>query len=151
MASLATVEWSVAADLAEWWRPLLGPRGLLPPRASELPVGLPISESGFVQRHADHRKDTLAALKNVGPMTRGDFAILGISGVGDLAAADGSALYVRLQRLTGLSIDPCQHDVMLATVKEAQGGQPQKWWTFTPKRKAIPDLRLPKSLSYGRS
>ncbi|MEM8971031.1 MAG: helix-hairpin-helix domain-containing protein [Pseudomonadota bacterium] len=149
MASLASAAQSDIADLTEWRCPLLGPRGLQPPFASEVPSGLTLSKDGFVQRHADRRKDALAALKNVGPMTRGDFAILGISGLGDLASADGSELYIRLQRLTGLSIDPCQHDVMLATVAEARGDHPKKWWAFTPERKAMPDLRLPKTLVGG--
>ena len=79
-------------------------------------------------------------------MTRGDFAVLGIDGPDDLARANGSALYARLQRLTGFSIDPYQHDVLLAAVAEARGGEPRKWWDVTPARKSMPDLRLPRAL-----
>lgn len=149
--SQSSAAWDeTALELEKWWRPLLGPYGLCPPPAGEVPDGVASNDDGFAQRYADARKDALAKLANVGPMTRGDFAILGIETPDDLAGADGSELYVRLQRLTGLSIDPCQHDVMLAVVAEAQGDAPQKWWAFTSERKAKPDLRLPKMLGRGQ-
>lgn len=149
MGTASVVSDDVATRLQEWWRPLLGPDGLCPPPAAEMPDGVSCNDNGFAQRYADLRKDALAALANVGPMTRGDFAILGIETPADLAVTDGSELYVRLQRLTGLSIDPCQHDIMLAVVAQAQGEAPKKWWAFTSKRKAKPDLRLPKMLGRG--
>lgn len=151
MGSPAIAPGADAASLAEWWVPLLGPDGLRPPPESEVPGDVRRNGAGFASRHADRRKDAQAALAKVGPMRRGDFAILGIEVPGDLAAADGSALYVQLQRLTGLSIEPCRHDVMFAAVAEARGGSPEKRWAFTSTRKAMPDLRLPRALGRGGS
>ena len=140
---------SVADKLTEWWVPLLSASGLKPPRPGEIPDDVPCTKEGFAKRHPLDRKDALSRLANVGPMTRGDFAILGIETPEALASSDGTELYVKLQRLTGLSIDPCQHDVMLAVTHQARIGERKKWWAFTQTRKSMPPLRLPKMLGHA--
>lgn len=96
---------------------------------------LPTTKEGTVLRHSYKIKDELRGLRNVGAMTRGDLHILGVNTVEQLAQQDATELYKRLQLLTGLSIDPCQHDVMLAVVHEAKTGEARDWWTFTETRK----------------
>lgn len=150
MQSLSRIAEQPTQSGAQWWIPLLVDGQLAPPDPEELPENVPRSLTGFAIRHADRCRDALAQIANVGPMTRGDLAILGIKAPANLAASDGSALYVKLQRLTGLSIDPCQHDVMLAIVSEARGLPPEKWWAFTSTRKTLPDLRLPKEFMRTR-
>ncbi|MHA1565555.1 MAG: helix-hairpin-helix domain-containing protein [Alphaproteobacteria bacterium] len=80
-------------------------------------------------------KDQLSALLNVGPMTRGDFRLLGIETVTQLAKQDADQLYLRLESLVGTQVDPCMHDVFTATIHQARTGEPLPWWHFTKARK----------------
>ena len=80
-------------------------------------------------------KDELSALMNVGPMTRNDFRILGIESVEQLAQQDADELYDRLNRLCGIRLAPCQHDVFAATIHQAKSGEALAWWTFSKARK----------------
>ncbi len=79
----------------------------------------------------------LADLANVGPATLGDFAVLGISSVKQLAQCDAMRLYETLCQRTGTRHDPCVIDVFMATIHQARGGRATPWWKFTPKRKAM--------------
>lgn len=79
----------------------------------------------------------LKDLRNVGPATLADFALLGIDSVGALAKADATGLYLRLQEKTGTRHDPCVRDVFAAAIHQAKTGEARDWWTFTPERKAL--------------
>jgi predicted flap endonuclease-1-like 5' DNA nuclease len=90
-------------------------------------------------------KNPLAALRNVGPATLADFALLGIVTLDQLAAAEPDHLYKELQRLTGSRQDPCVRDVFAATIHQARTGEAKNWWAFTAVRKArvCPLLTVP--------
>lgn len=81
--------------------------------------------------------NTLADLTNVGAATLGDFEVLGIKTVADLAKQEAFSLYDRLCTLTKARHDPCVIDVFMATIDEARGGPPTVWWKFTPERKRL--------------
>ena len=81
-------------------------------------------------------QNPLAALRNVGPATLADFALLGIVTLDQLAAAEPDGLYQELQRLTGSRQDPCVWDVFAATIHQARTGEARDWWAFTAVRKA---------------
>ena len=78
----------------------------------------------------------LSTLANVGKATLGDFALLGIATRAQLARRDAYRLYEKICALTQARHDPCVIDVFLATISECRGNPPQKWWAFTPARKA---------------
>ena len=77
----------------------------------------------------------LSDLRNVGKATLGDFALLGIHSLEQLATRDPDALYAELQRLTRSAQDPCVRDVLAATIHQAGTGEALDWWAFTPERK----------------
>jgi hypothetical protein len=78
----------------------------------------------------------LKGLRNVGPATLRDFALLGIEKRAQLAQANADELYARLQHLTNSRHDPCVWDVFAAAVHQARTGEAKNWWEFTPVRKA---------------
>jgi len=65
---------------------------------------------------------TLADLANVGPATLGDFRVLGIRTLAQLARQDAFGLYERLCRKTGTRHDPCCIDVFLSAIDQARTG-----------------------------
>jgi hypothetical protein len=79
--------------------------------------------------------DELRTLANVGPATRGDFALLGINNIAQLAKQDPDELYTRLSQLTGSRQDPCVWDTFAAAIHQAKTGEARAWWAFTPLRK----------------
>ncbi len=79
----------------------------------------------------------LKDLRNVGPAALGDFAVLGIESVAQLATCKPENLYHDLQRLTGIRQDPCVYDVFAAAVHQAQTGEAKNWWAFTGERKVL--------------
>lgn len=81
--------------------------------------------------------ETLADLANVGPATLGDFEVLGIRSLRQLAKQDAFRLYDRLCRKTGVRHDPCCIDVFLSAIDQAKGGAPKPWWKFTDHRKQV--------------
>lgn len=81
--------------------------------------------------------ETLADLANVGPATLGDFEVLGIRSLRQLAKQDAFRLYDRLCRKTGVRHDPCCIDVFLSAIDQARGGTPCPWWHFTEHRKQM--------------
>lgn len=80
---------------------------------------------------------TLKDLRNIGPAALGDFVVLGIETVAQLAACEPGNLYVDLQRLTGKRQDPCVYDVFAAAVHQARTGEAKNWWAFTTDRKTL--------------
>jgi hypothetical protein len=85
---------------------------------------------------AKQQPKRLVELANVGPATLGDFQVLGIRSVGQLARQDAFRLYERLCSLTNARHDPCCIDVFMSAIDQARGGQPRPWWHFTKLRKA---------------
>lgn len=79
----------------------------------------------------------LCDLANVGPAALGDFAVLGIETVAQLATYQPGDLFLNLQRLTSRRQDPCVYDVFAAVIHQAQTGEAKKWWAFTSERKAL--------------
>jgi Pathogenicity locus len=77
----------------------------------------------------------LHELANVGPATLGDFKVLGVRSVAQLARRNPWQLYESLCRLTHARHDPCCIDVFLATVHQARTGEARDWWSFTAQRK----------------
>lgn len=79
-------------------------------------------------------KHELFSLKNVGPATFKDLQQLNIYSITELAKADPSELYQRLQQITGQKHDPCVWDVFAAIIHEAQTGIKTSWWEWSKKR-----------------
>ncbi len=78
----------------------------------------------------------LQRLRNVGPATDGDLAVLGITTIAALRGQDAYALYDRLCALTQTRHDPCMIDVFLSAIDQAEGGEPKAWWAYTAARRA---------------
>ena len=82
----------------------------------------------------------LIDLISVGPSIREDFAMLGITGVRQLAKANPKQLYDKLCRLTGERQDPCVLDVFTAAVAQAKDprlpAEQCQWWYWSRVRKA---------------
>jgi hypothetical protein len=77
----------------------------------------------------------LSDLRNIGPAAMGDFAVLGIETVAQLATCKAGDLFLNLQSLTGVRQDPCVYDVFAAAIHQAQTGEAKNWWAFTSARK----------------
>ncbi len=77
----------------------------------------------------------LSKLMNVGPATCKDLELLGIDSIAALANASADELYIRLQKITSRSHDPCVWDVFAAAINEARTGERQQWWEWTKVRK----------------
>lgn len=80
-------------------------------------------------------KSPLASLRNVGPATLKDLEILGITSLEQLAHANPTELYQRLQKITATKHDPCVWDVFAAIIHEAKTGQKTNWFEWTSLRK----------------
>jgi hypothetical protein len=83
------------------------------------------------------RPASLSDLANVGPATLGDFRVLGIATIAQLAKQDAFKLHERLCKRTGVRHDPCCIDVFLSAIDQARGGAPCPWWHFTEQRKQM--------------
>ena len=59
---------------------------------------------------------SLSDLRNVGKATLGDFALLGIHTLEQLATLNPDTVYAELQRLSRSAQDPCVRDVFAATI-----------------------------------
>lgn len=81
----------------------------------------------------------LQDLRSVGPATLADLALLKIRTVEELSRQDPSALYRRLERLTGKHQDVCVLDTLTAAVAQARDPKlPQEkrnWWYWSRLRK----------------
>ena len=62
----------------------------------------------------------LLKLKNVGNATYQDLLLLGVNSIHELANAQADNLYIRLEKMTGRSHDPCVWDVFAAIIHEAK-------------------------------
>jgi hypothetical protein len=79
--------------------------------------------------------DALLNLMNVGPATYKDLQLLEIKSIHDLANACPDELYIRLQKITGQSHDPCVWDIFAAAINGARTGKKLPWWEWTKVRK----------------
>lgn len=79
--------------------------------------------------------DPFKGLRNIGPAARADLAVLGITAIQQLAAADPDQLYTLLQIKTARKHDPCVRDVFAAAIHQARTGEARDWWAFTQERK----------------
>lgn len=80
-------------------------------------------------------KDSLLALRNIGPAMRRDLTLLGVRSAAQLARHEPDRLYQRLQKMTGQRHDPCVWDTFAAAVHQARTGEALPWWHFTAQRK----------------
>jgi predicted flap endonuclease-1-like 5' DNA nuclease len=80
-------------------------------------------------------KDSLLALRNIGPAMRRDLTLLGVRSAAHLARHEPDRLYQRLQKITGQRHDPCVWDTFAAAVHQARTGEALPWWHFTAQRK----------------
>ncbi len=95
--------------------------------------------TAMAQRKPKSPRHPLASLKNIGPAMLGDFDLLGINTLDQLAAQEPYALYRRLEKESGQRQDPCVLDTFMAAIHQARTGEALAWWTFTPRRKALHD------------
>ncbi|HEY3769126.1 MAG TPA: helix-hairpin-helix domain-containing protein [Candidatus Angelobacter sp.] len=89
----------------------------------------------------NHLKDRrLQDLISIGPATLRDFEILGIRSVQQLARQNPAALYQKLCRVTGQSMDICAQDVFSAAIAQARNpllpADQCQWWYWSRQRKA---------------
>lgn len=81
----------------------------------------------------------LADLISVGSAMLGDFEILGVRSVDQLARQNPQRLYQRLERATAQRQDPCVLDVFRAAVAQARDprlpAEQCQWWYWSRKRK----------------
>lgn len=84
-------------------------------------------------------KSPLAQLRNIGPAMLGDFELLGIKTLDQLAAQEPYLLYRRLEKKSGQRQDLCVLDTFMAAIHQARTGEALPWWSFTPRRKALHD------------
>lgn len=80
-------------------------------------------------------KSELLQLMNVGAATCRDLQLLGIETIAELANASADELYIKLQKITDRSHDPCVWDTFAAAINEARTGKKQPWWEWTKIRK----------------
>ncbi|MCA9277732.1 MAG: TfoX/Sxy family DNA transformation protein [Phycisphaeraceae bacterium] len=82
----------------------------------------------------------LIDLRSVGKATVGDFHLLGITTVEDLAKQDAKTLYDRLCRKTGVQQDMCVLDVFECAIAQAKNpnlpAEQCDWWYWSKQRKA---------------
>jgi nucleotidyltransferase/DNA polymerase involved in DNA repair len=82
----------------------------------------------------------LGDLAGIGQAMLGDFRVLGVQSVGDLARRDPDRLYAELCRLTGATHDICVLDTLRCAVAQAKDpGLPKEqrnWWWWSRQRKA---------------
>ena len=81
----------------------------------------------------------LADLISIGPALLGDFELLGIRTVAQLARQNPQRLYEKLERMSGRHQDICVRDVFCAAVAQARNPQLPvekcRWWYWSEKRK----------------
>lgn len=82
----------------------------------------------------------LRELRGVGRAMMADFELLGIRSVEQLARQDGTRLYERLCRETGIRQDPCVLDTLRCAVAQARDpnlpAEQRDWWWWSRRRKA---------------
>lgn len=82
----------------------------------------------------------LRDLAGIGGAMLGDFEMLGVRSVSQLATCDGDELYARLCGLTGRQHDICVLDVFRCAVAQALDpnlpDEERQWWWWSRKRRA---------------
>jgi nucleotidyltransferase/DNA polymerase involved in DNA repair len=82
----------------------------------------------------------LSDLSGIGKAMLGDFELLGVRSVSDLARQDPLDLYKRLCNKTGQRQDPCVYDTFRCAVEQARNPdlEPVKcqWWYWSRVRKS---------------
>ena len=77
----------------------------------------------------------LKDLRGIGRAMLGDFEILGVNSVEQLAEKDPDELYHRLSRLTGKRQDPCVLDTFRCAVAQARdpllAEEKRDWWYWS--------------------
>ena len=79
--------------------------------------------------------ERLRTLMNVGPAMERDLTVLGIRNIAELASADASDLFHRLERHSRSRVDPCVYDTFCAIIHEAKTGEKTPWYAWTEGRK----------------
>jgi hypothetical protein len=82
----------------------------------------------------------LKDLAGIGPAMLGDFALLRVTSVDDLAGRDPDELYRDLELLTQTRQDPCVLDTLRCAVAQARDPdlppEQRNWWYWSRLRKA---------------
>ncbi len=82
----------------------------------------------------------LRRLRGVGPAILADLELLGVRSIEQLARQDGTKLYLKLCRKTGVRQDPCVLDALRCAVAQARDPnlprEQQDWWWWSRQRKA---------------
>lgn len=82
----------------------------------------------------------LRDLAGIGGAMLGDFELLGVRSVSQLAHCDGDELYTRLCGLTGRQHDICVLDVFRCAIAQARDGdlpeEQRQWWWWSRQRRA---------------
>ena len=82
----------------------------------------------------------LQDLAGIGPAMLGDFELLRVASVDDLATRDPDELYRDLERLTKTRQDPCVLDTFRCAVAQARDPElpveQRNWWYWSRLRKA---------------
>lgn len=82
----------------------------------------------------------LEDLISIGPAMLGDFQLLKIRSVEQLARQEPAKLYRKLCRITGERIDICCQDVFSAAIAQARNpllpAEQCQWWYWSRRRKA---------------
>ena len=83
---------------------------------------------------------TLGSLSGIGKAMLGDFELLGIRSVPQLAKCEPMDLYTRICELTGQRHDPCVYDTYRCAIEQARNPElePAKrnWWYWSKIRKS---------------
>jgi hypothetical protein len=89
-------------------------------------------------KNPDRQKVTkLDELPNIGPSIAADLVSIGVTHPRELIGRDPLDLYRQIGAKRGCRQDPCLLDVLMATVRFMEGGDPLPWWTFTEERKRL--------------
>jgi nucleotidyltransferase/DNA polymerase involved in DNA repair len=87
-----------------------------------------------------HEERELGDLSGIGRAALGDFRVLGIQTVAELAGREGDQLYAELCERTGAVHDICVLDVMRCAVAQARDAElpaeQRQWWWWSRARKA---------------
>ena len=82
----------------------------------------------------------LGDLSGIGKAMLGDFELLGVRSVEQLAGCDAQELYARLQECTGAEHDICVLDVFECAIAQARDpelpSEQRSWWWWSRRRKA---------------
>jgi hypothetical protein len=82
----------------------------------------------------------LGDLAGIGKAMLGDFEVLGVRSVTQLAGEDAAELYARLQERTGTPHDICVLDVFECAIAQARDpelpAEQRSWWWWSRRRKA---------------